>query len=155
MAVENEFICNEVNEQFSHSEFIALALNTVSEIVKDPLLKDLHSEPSVEEVNSQIALEHGKAITVNVLQQNEENNVLPVVVPLKAKVKDLKKAIQRHLTLKQTREGGTTYISWRHVWRTYWLVHDGEKLTDNEKTIKEYGIKNKAVVTFGKRLRRK
>lgn len=39
-------------------------------------------------------------------------NFTAVVVPLKAKVKDLKKAIQRHLTLKQTREGGTTYISW-------------------------------------------
>ena len=64
------------SESFSHSEFMALALNTVSELVKDPLLKDLHSEPSVEEVNSQIALEHGRAITVNVVQQNEENTVL-------------------------------------------------------------------------------
>jgi hypothetical protein len=25
----------------------------------------------------------------------------------------------------------------RYVWRTYWLLHDGEKLIDNEKTIKE------------------
>ena len=72
----NEFSCSEVNEQFSHSEFIALALNTVSEIVKDPLLKDLHSEPSVEEVNSQIALEHGRAITVHVLQQHGDDTVL-------------------------------------------------------------------------------
>ena len=63
-------------DSFSHSEFMALALNTVSELVKDPLLKDLHSEPTVEEVNSQIALEHGRAITVNVVQQNETNTVL-------------------------------------------------------------------------------
>ena len=64
------------SDTFSHSEFMALALNTISEIVRDPLLKDLHSEPSVEEVNSQIALEHGRAITVNVVQQDEENTVL-------------------------------------------------------------------------------
>lgn len=64
------------SESFSHSEFMALALNTVSELVKDPLLKDLHSDPSVEEVNSKIALEHGRAITVNVVQQDEENTVL-------------------------------------------------------------------------------
>lgn len=64
------------SEQFSHSEFMALALNIISEIVKDPLLNDLHSEPSVEEVNSQIALEHGRAIVVNVVQQNKEKSVL-------------------------------------------------------------------------------
>ena len=64
------------SDSFSHSEFMALALNMVSELVKDPLLKDLHSEPSVEEVNSQIALEHGRAIAVNVVQQDEEKTVL-------------------------------------------------------------------------------
>jgi U11/U12 small nuclear ribonucleoprotein SNRNP25 len=32
----------------------------------DPLLGDLHTEVTLEEVKSQIALEHGKAITVNV-----------------------------------------------------------------------------------------
>ena len=63
-------------EQFAHSEFMAFALNIVSELVKDPLLCDLHSEPTVEEVNSQIALEYGKAITVNVRQQDERNTVL-------------------------------------------------------------------------------
>jgi len=32
----------------------------------DPLLCDLHTEVTLEEIKSQIALEHGKAITVNV-----------------------------------------------------------------------------------------
>ena len=64
------------SDSFSHSEFMALAFNTVSEIVKDPLLKDLHSEPSVEEVKSQIALEHGRAITISLVQLDEDNTVL-------------------------------------------------------------------------------
>lgn len=80
---------------------------------------------------------------------------LAVVVHQGAKVKDLKQAIQRHLTLKQTREGRTTFISWKYVWRTYWLIFDGEKLSDNEKTITDYGIKNKDEITFSKRLRGK
>ena len=63
-------------EQFSHSEFTALSLNAVAELVKDPLLCGLHSEPTVEEVNSQIALEYGQAITVNVRQQDEKDTVL-------------------------------------------------------------------------------
>lgn len=64
------------SDSFSLSQFMALALNTVSELVKDPLLQDLNSEPTVEEVNSQIALEHGRAIAVNVVQQNGTNTVL-------------------------------------------------------------------------------
>ena len=64
------------SEQFSHSEFMALSLNVLSELVKDPLLGDLHSEPTVEEVNSQIALEYGRAMTVNVRQQDERGTVL-------------------------------------------------------------------------------
>lgn len=142
-------------EQFSHSEFMALSLNAVAELVKDPLLCGLHSEPTVEEVNSQIALEYGQAITVNVRQQDEKDTVLPVVVLQGAKVNDLKKAIQRHLTLKQMREGRTTFISWKYVWRTYWLVFEGEKLSEDEKTIENYGIKNKDEITFSKRLRQK
>ena len=52
-------------EQFSHSEFMALSLNAVAELVKDPLLCGLHSEPTVEQ-----------AITVNVRQQDEKDTVL-------------------------------------------------------------------------------
>ena len=63
-------------EQFAHAELMAFSLNVITELVKDPLLRDLHSEPTVEEVNSQIALEHGQAITVNIRQQNEGNTIL-------------------------------------------------------------------------------
>jgi len=37
----------------------------------DPLLCDLHTEVTLEEIKSQIALEHGKAITVNVRRADE------------------------------------------------------------------------------------
>jgi len=37
----------------------------------DPLLCDLHTEVTLEEIKSQIALEHGKAITVNVRRADD------------------------------------------------------------------------------------
>jgi len=122
-------------------------------IVGDPLLSDLPTRITPEEVTSQIALEHGQAITVYV--RRADDVVLPVVVVQDGTVLDLKQAIQRHVTLKQIREEGTTHISWRHVWRRHWLYYSGQKLTEDRKLIKEYGIRNKDEVSFIKRLQQR
>lgn len=50
----------------------------------------------------------------------------------------------------KNRESITT-ISWKYVWRTYYLEHNGEYLKDNKKILTEYGIKNKSVLTFEKK----
>ena len=60
----------------SHPEIMALFSEKLAEIMSDPLLIGLPSEPTLDEVNSQIALEHGRAIVVNVRQQDEINTVL-------------------------------------------------------------------------------
>ncbi|XP_031565499.1 U11/U12 small nuclear ribonucleoprotein 25 kDa protein-like [Actinia tenebrosa] len=143
-------------EAMSHPELMALFRKELNKLMQDPLLADLPSEPTVEEVNAQLALEHGRAIVVNVRQMDDVGTILPVVVVQNATVDDLKKAIKRHITLKQEREGGTiTNINWKHVWKTYLLTYDGQKLTEDHKPLKEYGITSKDVVTFTKRLRRK
>lgn len=91
---------------------------------------------TLEEVNSQIALEYGQAMTVRVLKADGEVMrkgldpflfSLCVVFPVKsdeappssaivvvqnATVLDLKKAIRRFMELKQQREGGVKYVSW-------------------------------------------
>lgn len=134
---------------------MALFSEKLAEIMKDPLLIGLPSEPTLDEVNSQIALEHGRAIVVNVRQQDESNTVLPVVVIQNATVHDLKKAIQRHISLKLSREGGPNFVSWKHVWKTYWLLFEGQKLTEDHQPLTHYGIQSKDEVTFIKRLRRK
>uniref|UniRef100_A0A8C4T468 Small nuclear ribonucleoprotein 25 n=1 Tax=Erpetoichthys calabaricus TaxID=27687 RepID=A0A8C4T468_ERPCA len=59
---------------------------------------------TLEEINSQIALEYGQAITVRVCKADGE--VMPIVVVQNATVLDLKKAIRRYVELKQQREGG-------------------------------------------------
>ncbi|KAI8515518.1 U11/U12 small nuclear ribonucleoprotein [Branchiostoma belcheri] len=125
----------------------------VAELVKDPLLSDLPAGVTLDEVKSQIALEYGQAMKVIV--RKECGGIMPIVVPQDATVVDLKHAISRYVTLKQTREGGTTQISWRYIWRTYWLTFDGEKLSQNNKKLKDYGIRNRAELRFMKRLRSK
>ena len=60
----------------SHPEVMALFNEKLAEIMSDPLLVGLPNEPTLDEVNSQIALEHGRAIVVNVRQHDEMNTVL-------------------------------------------------------------------------------
>ncbi|XP_019635137.1 PREDICTED: U11/U12 small nuclear ribonucleoprotein 25 kDa protein-like [Branchiostoma belcheri] len=137
----------------SHNEVMDIVRAGVAELVKDPLLSDLPAGVTLDEVKSQIALEYGQAMKVIV--RKECGGIMPIVVPQDATVVDLKHAISRYVTLKQTREGGTTQISWRYIWRTYWLTFDGEKLSQNNKKLKDYGIRNRAELRFIKRLRSK
>lgn len=142
-------------DSLSHPEVMALFTEQLGKIMGDPLLIGLPNEPTLDEVNSQIALEHGRAIVVNVRQQDEQGTLLPVVVIQNATVHDLKKAIQRHISLKLSREGGPNVVSWKYVWKTYWLSFEGQKLTEDHQPLMYYGIQSKDEVTFVKRLRRK
>ncbi|BFZ21223.1 hypothetical protein BsWGS_24262 [Bradybaena similaris] len=139
---------------FTHSEAMSTAQDMLTGLImNDPLLRDLDPHVTLEEVNSMIALEYGQAMVVNVRRM--DNEVVPIVVTQKAKVIDLKHAIKRHFTLRQMRTGGSTHISWRHIWKRYWLSFNGEKLADDNKKLKSYGIRNRDSVTFIKRLREK
>jgi len=51
--------------------FIVLYDNFVLYFQGDPLLCDLHTEVTLEEIKSQIALAHGNAITVNVWREDD------------------------------------------------------------------------------------
>ncbi|XP_041719116.1 U11/U12 small nuclear ribonucleoprotein 25 kDa protein-like [Coregonus clupeaformis] len=143
----------EDEEALPHSEFLDIFEEGLARLVQDPLLCDLPIQVTLEEVNSQVALEYGQAMTVRVCKADGE--VMPIVVVQNATVLDLKKAIQRFMELKQQREGGVKHVSWRYVWRTFHLVFQGEKLDDDKMKLKDYGIRNRDEVTFMKRLRKK
>ncbi|XP_012515020.1 PREDICTED: U11/U12 small nuclear ribonucleoprotein 25 kDa protein [Propithecus coquereli] len=140
-------------EALPHSEAVDVFQEGLAMVVQDPLLCDLPIQVTLEEVNSQIALEYGQAMTVRVCKMDGE--VMPVVVVQNATVLDLKKAIQRYVQLKQEREGGIQHISWSYVWRTYHLTSAGEKLTEDRKKLRDYGIRNRDEVSFIKKLRQK
>ncbi|XP_061604197.1 U11/U12 small nuclear ribonucleoprotein 25 kDa protein [Phyllopteryx taeniolatus] len=140
-------------EALTHADILDIFEEGLARLVQDPLLCDLPIQVTLEEINSQIALEYGQAMTVKVLKADGE--IMPIVVVQDASVLDLKKAIRRFVVLKQQREGGVRHISWRYVWRSYNLVFQGGKLEDDRVRLKDYGIRNRDEVTFMKRLRKK
>uniref|UniRef100_A0A4W5RNL9 Small nuclear ribonucleoprotein 25 n=1 Tax=Hucho hucho TaxID=62062 RepID=A0A4W5RNL9_9TELE len=94
-----------------HTEFLDIFEEGLSRLVQDPLLCDLPIQATLEEVNSQVALEYGQAMTVRVCTADGE----VMLVVQNAMVLDLKKAIQRFMELKQQREGGVKHVSWSHT----------------------------------------
>lgn len=44
-----------------------------------------------------------------------------------------------------------TKISWRYIWRTYYLEYDGEPLTDDSQLLSHYGVRNKSNLRFIKK----
>ncbi|XP_056310201.1 U11/U12 small nuclear ribonucleoprotein 25 kDa protein [Danio aesculapii] len=143
----------EDEEALPHSEFLDIFEEGLALMVQDPLLCDLPIQVTLEEVNSQVALEYGQAMTVRVCKADGE--VMPIVIVQSATVLDLKKAIRRYMELKQQREGGVKHVSWKYVWRTFHLVFNGDKLEDDRRKLKDYGIRNRDEVTFLKKLRKK
>lgn len=64
---------------FNHDDLLEITKTTLNEVIqRDSLLSDLPADVTVEEVNAQIALEHGQSMTVYVIRGNGEE--LPVVV---------------------------------------------------------------------------
>ncbi|XP_066432232.1 U11/U12 small nuclear ribonucleoprotein 25 kDa protein [Eleutherodactylus coqui] len=143
----------DAEEELPHAEVIDIFQEGLAMMVQDPLLCDLPIQVTLEEINSQIALEFGQAMTVRVCKADGE--VMPVVVIQNATVLDLKRAIQRYIQLKHQREGGIQHISWKYVWNTYQLSFSGEKLESDDKSLREYGIKNRDEVVFMKKLKKK
>ena len=96
------------------------------------------------------SLEYGQAMTIKVRRADGE--MYSVIVDQKATVSDLKKAIKHHVELQQSKQDSAISISWKYVWKNYWLQFEGEKLKDNNKILKHYGIQNRDEVNFIKRL---
>ncbi|XP_052268233.1 U11/U12 small nuclear ribonucleoprotein 25 kDa protein-like [Dreissena polymorpha] len=69
----------------------------------DLLLCDLPGEITLEELQSQIALEYGQAMVVNV--RRADNQVMGNIL--------------------------------KYVWKRHWLYFDGQRLTEDNKKIKE------------------
>ncbi|XP_026560324.1 U11/U12 small nuclear ribonucleoprotein 25 kDa protein [Pseudonaja textilis] len=143
----------EEEEEEAHAEAVARWQAGLARLVRDPLLCDLPAQVTPEEICSQVALEYGQAMTVRVRRVDAPEVPMPVVVVQSASVLELKKALRRFVQLRQERQGGARHISWRHVWRTYSLTFGGEKLADDRKKLREYGIRNRDEVSFVKKLR--
>uniref|UniRef100_A0A8C5Q850 SNRNP25 ubiquitin-like domain-containing protein n=1 Tax=Leptobrachium leishanense TaxID=445787 RepID=A0A8C5Q850_9ANUR len=107
--LENDLNLEDVDEILPHAEITDIFQEGLAMLVQDPLLCDLPIQVTLEEINSQIALEFGQAMTVKICKASGE--VMPVVIVQNATVLDLKRAIQRYIQLKHQREGGIQHIS--------------------------------------------
>ena len=58
-------------DDLSHMEVIVKVQEHIKSLLKDPFLSDLPSEVSLDKVQSQLALEEGRAITVNIRRYDD------------------------------------------------------------------------------------
>ena len=62
----------EPNSDLTHQEVMGIVKTNLRQILTDPLLCDLPYDVTTEEINLQLALEYGQAMTVNVRRQDGE-----------------------------------------------------------------------------------
>ncbi|XP_042231388.1 U11/U12 small nuclear ribonucleoprotein 25 kDa protein-like isoform X1 [Homarus americanus] len=151
---ETEMDVNDESElkTLSHAELKKFFQGALSQLLQDdPILTDLHPQVTLEEVNALIELEHGRAMKIYV--EKADKGFWSVVIPREATVYDLKQGLKHHVALALSRRGVKKKISWRYIWKTYWLCYNGEKLTDDNSKLLEFEIRNKSVLTFVKKYR--
>ena len=57
--------------ELPHKDVCDYLSNELNSIIKDPLLRDLPSNPTIDEIKSRVALEKGKAIIVYLKRPND------------------------------------------------------------------------------------
>lgn len=149
---ESNTTLEEEIRNLSHDDLCEITQSSLRRLIAaDKLLQDLPGDVTTEEVIAQVAVAQGQSITVTVLR-NIDTPLFVVIPQQGATVLDLKKAIQRCFTLRQQRTKSKTKVSWKYVWRTYYLKHDGAVMKDDDKLVSFYGVKNKSELSFTKRL---
>lgn len=77
------------------------------------------------------------------------------VSPHNTTVHDLKRAVKRDTNLALRRENIKKQISWKHIWKKYYLSFNGTHLVNDNENIKAYGLHNKAELCYVKKRRNK
>ncbi|KAK6640068.1 hypothetical protein RUM43_008345 [Polyplax serrata] len=143
---------------FTHEELMEISITSLNELLaQDTFLCDLPNAVTLEEVNSQIALQYGRSIKIYVLRSGDER--MPVIVPQDVgTVADLKKSIKRSVNLKLNRSKKNKFkrklISWKYFWRIYDLKHNNNLLNNSNAKLADLGIKNKSCVHFVKKYKK-
>lgn len=146
-------------------------------LLEDKLLVDISPSASLEEVESQIALETGYAFLVHIIRHDGEkistifffHNVLSFLgfffffftyqielalhvfprITLKELKQRLKVVIESHYQRPELM--GARKISWKHIWRTTCLSYQGKRLLDDSMPLQDLGIPSGAELSFVRR----
>ncbi|CAO3676243.1 unnamed protein product [Umbelopsis ramanniana] len=122
-------------------------------ITPDPLLSDLPENATLEEVNTLIAIEEGRAYRVRIKRNGLED--VPLVVSQATSVKQIKYLTETTLKRMLRKQGIKRSINWKYIWRTHCLVLNGEKLLNDKAVVSSLGIKNDTVLSFERHIERK
>lgn len=147
-------------------------------LAQTPLLRDIASDVTHDELLAEIAYINGGSIKLYVQRKPFEE--LRVIVPRQCTVWQLKAAIRRTFEAHQRKQASraaddkhrksehavdrprhrsdliavhTARISWKYVWRTNYLRHNGIALADNAKLLSDYGVRSKDVLDFVKKIK--
>ena len=140
-------------DETSHLDVMKEVKELTQSILKDPFLKDLSPEISLDEVQSRLALEQGRAMIINVHKLDKTS--FPVIVLQGATVHDLRKSVENETVRRLKKEGRTTFVSWGYVWKTYSLFYGQQRLTKLDEKLANYGISNNCDIYWKKVVERK
>ena len=131
-----------------HNKLFAIIDNKIESLIKnDPLLCHLPQDVAVSELEDLIGHQSGHKIAVWL---QIKDSPLRVIVDSNANVGQLKQSIRKWFTLdyKRSKDKKKININWKYVWKSYCLVFDDHKLTDDSIAIKCLGIVNKSNISF-------
>lgn len=128
------------HEQFVN-EFNTL-FNTITS--NDPLFNDLPSNLTLTQLKQLLSYEHGESFKIFIKRADEK--IYEVLIKPDSTLKELKQSLKQQKFPNQI-------ISWKYIWKNYCLCFDDEKLMDDNKTLRDYGLFNKCELYFLKLIR--
>lgn len=133
------------------------------------LLRDFSGDVTHDEIAAEISIVKGDAIKIYVTREPYQRLKVIVsrtntIVELKSAIKRSFNALQNRLRLKSAKDESSSKrcskrnetianISWKYIWRTYYLRHNRTALINNEKTLADYDIRNKDILDFVKKIK--
>lgn len=141
-------ISSDTSDHLPHKQLFASIDQKLESLIKnDPLLCHLPQDVTTGELEDLIGLHSGQKMAVWL---QTEDSSLRVIVDNDANVRQLKRSIRKWFTFNYKRKitKNKVNINWKHVWRAYCLVFDGQTLTHDSMPIKSIGIANKSRISF-------
>lgn len=134
----------------------------IESLLNHELLENVPKNPTIEELETLIAIEQGRAYRIKVDRNklepmgkciekelfvaNADMANIDIVVKQASSVRDIKKLIQ----IQFGRIHPQQRVSWKYIWRTFCLSFKGKRLLDDEAVVSQLGIAQDSVLTFTK-----
>ncbi|CAI8048228.1 U11/U12 small nuclear ribonucleoprotein 25 kDa protein [Geodia barretti] len=136
----------------SHLEVLSEIKTRLTTVLKDPLLSDIGTDATSEDLSASIALLRGQALTLQLRCYDDQS--LPLVVLQGSTVHDVMQAVERATKPRVKQNWKAAVVSWSYVWKTYWLACGQVRLEDKSARLTDYGVTNHSELRFVKKQKR-